>query len=86
MRVDAFDFDLPGGLIADRPAEPRDSSRLLVIDGAALDDRRFRDLPGLLAAGDIVVFNDTRVIPARLAGRRGEARVDVTLHKEDGEV
>ena len=85
MRVDAFDFDLPRGLIADRPAEPRDSSRLLVIDGAALDDRHFRDLPGLLAADDIVVFNDTRVIPARLAGRRGAARIDVTLHKDAGD-
>ena len=85
MRVDAFDFDLPRELIAERPAEPRDSSRLLDIAGAGFHDRRFRDLPGLLEPGDVLVFNDTRVIPARLAGRRGEARVDVTLHKDAGD-
>ncbi len=85
MRVDAFDFDLPRELIAGRPAAPRDSSRLLEIDGADLHDRHFRDLPRLLAAGDVVVFNDTRVIPARLTGRRGGARVEVTLHKDAGD-
>lgn len=85
MKVDAFDFDLPRELIAERPAEPRDSSRLLEIDGGGFEDRYFRDLPGRLAAGDILVFNDTRVIPARLTGRRSEAGVEVTLHKQDGD-
>ena len=82
MKVDAFDFELPRDLIAERPAEPRDSSRLLEIDDLEFRDRRFRDLPDRLAAGDILVFNDTRVIPARLTGRRGQARVEVTLHKQ----
>ena len=82
MEVDAFDFDLPRELIAERPAEPRDSSRLLETNAGGLKDRHFRDLPERLAAGDILVFNDTRVIPARLTGRRGEAGVEVTLHKQ----
>jgi S-adenosylmethionine:tRNA ribosyltransferase-isomerase len=81
MRVDAFDFDLPRDRIAERPARPRDGARLLVVRRRALDDRRVSDLPALLRPRDIVVFNDTRVIPARLVGRRGEARIEVTLHK-----
>ena len=84
MRVDEFDFELPKELIADRPAEPRESARLLVV-GAELRDRRIADLPRLLQAGDLLVFNDTRVIPARLQGRRGEAHVEVTLHRELGD-
>ncbi len=84
MRVDDFDFSLPPGLVAARPAAPRDSSRLLEVAGDGLHDRRFRDLPRLLRPGDLLVFNDTRVIPARLEGRRGAARVEVTLHKEVG--
>jgi S-adenosylmethionine:tRNA ribosyltransferase-isomerase len=84
MRVDAFDFELPRERIADRPARPRDGARLLVVRRRALDDRRVRDLPALLRPRDIVVVNDTRVIPARLVGRRGEARVEVTLHKRLG--
>jgi S-adenosylmethionine:tRNA ribosyltransferase-isomerase len=81
MRVDLFDFDLPRDLIADRPAEPRESARLLVV-GKELLDRAIADLPRLLRAGDLLVFNDTKVIPARLSGRRGSAPVEVTLHKE----
>jgi S-adenosylmethionine:tRNA ribosyltransferase-isomerase len=81
MRVDLFDFALPRDLIADRPAEPRESARLLAI-GETLEDRRISDLPRLLRAGDVLVFNDTKVIPARLVGRRGDAAVEVTLHKE----
>ena len=86
MKVDLFDFDLPDDRIALRPAEPRDSARLLVVQpGSAPDDRIVRDLPGLLRPGDALVFNDTRVIPARLLGlrRRGEAvaRVEATLHQ-----
>ncbi|KPL67727.1 S-adenosylmethionine tRNA ribosyltransferase [Erythrobacter sp. SG61-1L] len=82
MRVDLFDFELPPELIALRPARPRDSARLLLADGAApLEDRIVSDLPSLLRAGDVLVFNDTRVIPAQLEGRRGEAKIGATLHK-----
>ena len=83
MKVSDFDFDLPPSLIADRPAVPRDSARLLqVADG--LSDHIVRELPALLHPGDLLVFNDTRVIPARLYGRRGLAAVEVTLHKSIG--
>lgn len=82
MRVDLFDFDLPQDLIALRPAVPRDSARMLVVPGeGAFADRVVRDLPDLLEPGDVLVFNDTRVIPAQLEGRRGEARIGATLHK-----
>lgn len=85
MRVDLFDFDLPPDNIALRPASPRDSARLLVAAGVSgVDDRIVRDLPSLLRAGDMLVFNDTRVIPAQLEGRRGEARIGATLHKRLG--
>ncbi|MFQ5466534.1 MAG: tRNA preQ1(34) S-adenosylmethionine ribosyltransferase-isomerase QueA [Kiloniellaceae bacterium] len=84
MRTDDFDFDLPRALIAQRPACPRDSARLLVVGDGDLEDRGIRDLPALLGPGDIMVFNDTRVIPARLAGRRGTAGMEVTLHKAAG--
>ena len=85
MRVDLFDFELPDSAIALRPAEPRDAAKLLVVrPGEALEDRVVRDLPDLLREGDVVVFNDTRVIPAQLSGtrHRGEAvaQVDATLH------
>jgi S-adenosylmethionine:tRNA ribosyltransferase-isomerase len=81
MRVDLFDFELPPGLIAQHPVRPRDAARLLVVGNAALKDRRVRNLPALLRPGDLLVLNDTRVIPARLVGRRGDARVEVTLHQ-----
>jgi len=85
MRVDLFDFDLPAENIALRPASPRDSARLLHVPGAGdFTDHVVRDLPGLLRAGDCLVFNDTRVIPARLEGVRGEARIGATLHKREG--
>ena len=84
MRVDLFDFDLPPERIALRPASPRDSARLLLLDGAAMEDRNVRDLPSLLRPGDCLVFNDTRVIPAQLEGRRGEAKIGATLHKREG--
>ena len=85
MRVDLFDFDLPEARIALRPATPRDGARLLkVVPDAPLEDLGVRDLPSLLKAGDVLVFNDTRVIPAQLKGvrRRGEAaaQVEATLH------
>jgi S-adenosylmethionine:tRNA ribosyltransferase-isomerase len=82
VRVDLFDFELPPDRIALRPVRPRDAARMLVVEGsAALADRHVRDLPGLLRKGDVLVFNDTRVIPAQLEGRRGEARIGATLHK-----
>ena len=86
MRVDAFDFELPQERIALRPASPRDAARLLVVrPGEGLGDHVFRDLPDLLAPGDVVVFNDTRVIPAQLSGRRfgrgaGAPKISATLH------
>jgi S-adenosylmethionine:tRNA ribosyltransferase-isomerase len=84
VRVDLFDFDLPTDRIALRPASPRDSARLLLIDGSDISDRSVLDLPDLLRPGDVLLFNDTKVIPAQLEGRRGEARVGVTLHKREG--
>jgi len=82
MQVDLFDFELPRNRIALRPARPRDSAKLLVAEGSAgIADRRIRDLPEILRAGDMLVLNDTRVIPARLEGRRGEAKIGATLHK-----
>ncbi|RPF70392.1 tRNA preQ1(34) S-adenosylmethionine ribosyltransferase-isomerase QueA [Aurantiacibacter spongiae] len=82
MLVSDFDFDLPPELIALRPARPRDTARLLVVTGDRdLADRTVLDLPGILRAGDVLVFNDTRVIPAQLEGRRGDARIGATLHK-----
>lgn len=84
MKVDLFDFALPPERIALRPAVPRDSARLLVLDGGATRDLAVRDLPGQLRAGDCLVFNDTRVIPAQLEGRRGDATIGATLHKREG--
>ncbi len=84
MNVDLFDFDLPAERIALHPATPRDSARMLVLDGAATADRIVGDLPALLRAGDCLVFNDTRVIPAQLEGRRGDAKIGATLHKREG--
>ncbi|MEM7718567.1 MAG: tRNA preQ1(34) S-adenosylmethionine ribosyltransferase-isomerase QueA [Pseudomonadota bacterium] len=83
MKLSDFDFDLPEGLIATRPARPRSSSRMLVATPKTLTDAHAIDLPGFLRQGDRLVLNDTRVIPARLSGlrRRGdaEARIEVTL-------
>ncbi|MEO1548818.1 MAG: S-adenosylmethionine:tRNA ribosyltransferase-isomerase, partial [Pseudomonadota bacterium] len=88
MQLSDFDFDLPEALIALRPVSPRRAARMLVASGAAsLQDRHFGDLPGLLRPGDLLVFNDTKVIPARLRGTRardsnhgsGVAQIEVTL-------
>ncbi len=85
MKVDLFDFDLPLERIALRPVRPRDAARMLVVRGqdAPFEDRGVIDLPDLLNPGDVLVFNDTRVIPAQLEGRRadGEAKIGATLHK-----
>ncbi len=80
MDLAAFDFDLPPERIAQHPARPRDAARLLAV-GGSLRDLRVRDLPDLLRPGDILVSNDTRVIPAQLSARRGEARVGITLDR-----
>jgi S-adenosylmethionine:tRNA ribosyltransferase-isomerase len=90
MRVDLFDFDLPEDRIALRPARPRDAARLLVVKpGGRLEDRTVRDLPDLLRAGDVLVLNDTKVIPAELRGERvrdgAAAGISVTLHKRLGQ-
>ena len=85
MHIDDFDFDLPRERIALHPCEPRDVARLLVIPASGgFEDRRILDLPALLRPGDLLVFNDTKVIPARLVGRRGEAVVEVTLYRDLG--
>jgi S-adenosylmethionine:tRNA ribosyltransferase-isomerase len=88
MRRTDFHFDLPDALIARHPAPQRSGSRLLHLEGAtgALTDRRFRDLPGLLRQGDLLVFNDTRVIPARLHGHKRESggKVEVLLERLTG--
>ena len=83
MRVSDFDFDLPPANIALRPAVPRDAARLLEVHGRTLADLGVRDLPFRLRPGDVLVVNDTRVIPAQLAGRRGDAAIGVTLHKRE---
>ena len=84
MRVDLFDFELPAERIALRPARPRDSARLLLVEGQRMSDRTMLDLPSLLQPGDVLVFNDTKVIPAQLEGRRGNAKIGATLHKRAG--
>ena len=87
MKVELFDFDLPQDRIALRPVSPRDAARMLVVDGAgAFVDRHVHDLSDLLRAGDVLVFNDTRVIPAQLEGERvregaSGAAIGATLHK-----
>jgi S-adenosylmethionine:tRNA ribosyltransferase-isomerase len=85
MRVDLFDFDLPADRIAQHPVRPRDAARLLLVTAGALEDRHIGDLPELLRPRDLLVFNDTRVIPARLFGRRGDATIEITLHQPVGD-
>jgi S-adenosylmethionine:tRNA ribosyltransferase-isomerase len=85
MRLDDFAYDLPRELIAPHPCTPRDGARLLLIPSAGpFADRRIADLPALLRPGDLLVCNDTKVIPARLLGRRGEAAVEITLCRDLG--
>ncbi|WP_298283122.1 tRNA preQ1(34) S-adenosylmethionine ribosyltransferase-isomerase QueA [Acidocella sp.] len=85
MKLSEFDYELPAGCIATQPARPRDAARLLHV-AEALSDWRVRDLPGLLRPGDLLVVNDTRVIPAQLSALRGQARVGITLdcRQDDG--
>jgi S-adenosylmethionine:tRNA ribosyltransferase-isomerase len=81
VRASQFDFALPPERIAQHPMRPRDAARLLHVAADGLHDRVVRDLPSLLRAGDILVSNDTRVIPAQLAARRGGARIGITLDR-----
>ena len=85
MKTADFDYDLPRAMIAQRPASPRDSARLLEIGPDRTSDLTIRDLPSLLRAGDLLVFNDTRVIATRLFGKRGAVQVEVTLHRRLGQ-
>jgi len=81
--IDLFDFDLPSERIALKPVRPRDSAKLLLArSDEPLSDHQVHDLPGLLRRGDVLVLNDTKVIPAQLEGRRGEAKIGATLHKK----
>jgi len=83
MRVDLFDFDLAAELIAQTPAEPHDAARMLHV-GETLSDSTISDLPAMLAPGDVLVVNDTKVLPCRLTGKRRDAKIEVTLHKAMG--
>lgn len=82
MRVDIFDYDLPVEKIATSPARPRDASRLLDLTGGKLADKTILDLPGIFQPNDLLVINDTRVIPSRLNGLRDSVKVEITLHKQ----
>ncbi|MDA0339285.1 MAG: tRNA preQ1(34) S-adenosylmethionine ribosyltransferase-isomerase QueA [Proteobacteria bacterium] len=90
MKLADFDFDLPNERIALRPAEPRDSARMLVVKSGRVQDAVVSALTDWLRPGDVMVFNDTRVIPARLRGKReadgvrGETSIEVTLHLREG--
>ena len=81
MTVSDFDFSLPPERIAQHPARPREAARLLHVTAGGLADRSVRDLPDLLRPGDMLVANDTRVIPAQLSARRGQARIGITLDR-----
>lgn len=84
MKVADFDFSLPEACIAQHPCTPRDAARMLHVTGDQLIDRTVRDLPSLMTPGDVMVFNDTRVIPARLSGHRDAVSVSVTLIRNLG--
>ena len=82
MRVDIFDFELPEERIANEPASPRESAKLLHIFQNKLENKTIKDLPELFQKGDVLVFNDTKVIPARIYGKRGDANIEATLLKQ----
>ena len=85
MRVDAFDFELPNDRIALAPVTPRDTAKLLHV-GDCFEDRIVRDLPSLLQPGDVLVFNDSKVIPARLFADVGDKQVEILLHRQQQNV
>jgi len=84
LKTSDFDFELPPELVAQSAIEPRDQARLLRVTPGTIEDHHIYDLPDVLREGDLLVLNDTRVIPARLFGKRGEMKVEVLLHKKDG--
>lgn len=85
MQLSDFDYHLPKHLIAQKPAEPRDSSRLIVLRADRLEHRAFRDLAGYLSKGDVLILNDSKVIPARLFGRKETGgKIEVLLIKKEG--
>lgn len=86
MKVDLFDFDLPESAIALRPAEPKDSARMLIVKDGNFTDAQVCDLSEFLTSKDLIVFNDTKVIPAYLIGRRGEAQFECNLHKRESPI
>lgn len=85
MRLDDFDYHLPPERIAAEPASPRTAAKMLDMRGGAFNDKIVADLPSCLNEGDLLVVNNTRVLPARLVGKRGEAKINVTLHQRADE-
>ena len=81
MKTALFNFELPESLIAEKPVSPRDSARMLVVNDATLKDSHVFSLPDYVKQGDVMVFNNTKVIPARLIGKRGEVKIEIMLHK-----
>ncbi len=82
MKTALFDFELPEDRIATEPANPRDSARMLVVDDAGHQDKAINDILAYLKPGDVMVFNNTKVIPARITGKRGEAKIIITLLRQ----
>ena len=80
MDISLFDYELNSNLIAQKPCVPRDHSRLLNCINEVAEDLRFKDLPSILNSGDVLVINNTKVIPSRLFGKRDQVNVEVTLH------
>jgi len=84
MKTELFQFEMPTDLIADYPVEPRDSARLMhILKNGTTEDKLVSDLDQLLRPDDVLIFNDTKVIPARLYGYRGEAKIELTLFKQE---
>ncbi|MFT5703393.1 MAG: S-adenosylmethionine:tRNA ribosyltransferase-isomerase [Rickettsiales bacterium] len=81
LKTSDFDFNLPEELIAHKPANPRDSSKMLIWKDEKITDKKVSDLADFLEAGDLLVLNDTKVIKAKLIGKRGEAKIEINLHK-----
>jgi S-adenosylmethionine:tRNA ribosyltransferase-isomerase len=84
MKLDDFDYDLPPSAIADRPTVPRHQARLLDLTSDNRQDRRVIELPSLINSDDLLIVNNTKVIPARLIGKRGEVKISITLHRQTG--
>lgn len=85
MRTDLFDFELPESVIAQHPCSPRDAAKMLVVNGHELRDEKILNLPDFFQAGDVLIFNNTKVIPTRLFGYRPTGgKVEIMLHKKQG--